>query len=340
MSSKPKNTPASVAKTRALASKSGAASPQVRGGTAPVDLLAQVPEEDVWLAGLKSERTRHAYRLDVRDFIGTLQLASSDELYRVRPAAVLAWRAELETRGVKASTIRRKLSALSSLFRHLVAQHLAEFNPVRDVKRPSINRTKGSTAAFSRDQAKAILDAPSEESVIGLRDRAILSVGFQLGPRRSEIAHLTVGDLHMHNGLWCLRYVRKGGKEDREVINPQTKRRIELYLEQAGHSEDFDGPMFRPIRANHVEGTDEMRRHLAPHRIDQILRRWCAKALGLTRGFSAHSMRSTFATTALANGAKLDNVQKALGHADPSTTKLYDHRGDNPEEAAANFATY
>jgi len=60
-----------------------------------------------------------------------------------------------------------------------------------------------------------------------------------------------------------------------------------------------------------------------------------ASALGLDRGYSAHSMRATFITTALENGAQLEDVQKAAGHRDPSTTKLYDRRGYNPENAAS-----
>src|ERR1700760_797872 len=65
-----------------------------------------------------------------------------------------------------------------------------------------------------------------------------------------------------------------------------------------------------------------------------------AAELGLDRGYSAHSMRATFITTALENGAQLEDVQKAAGHRDPSTTKLYDRRGYNPEKAASFFATY
>jgi integrase/recombinase XerD len=62
--------------------------------------------------------------------------------------------------------------------------------------------------------------------------------------------------------------------------------------------------------------------------------------LGLSRGYSAHSMRATFITTALENGATLDDVQRAAGHSEPSTTKLYDRRGYNPEKSASFFATY
>jgi len=65
-----------------------------------------------------------------------------------------------------------------------------------------------------------------------------------------------------------------------------------------------------------------------------------AAAIGLARGYSAHSMRATFITMALENGAQIEDMQKAAGHRDPSTTKLYDRRGYNPGKAAIFFATY
>ena len=76
-----------------------------------------------------------------------------------------------------------------------------------------------------------------------------------------------------------------------------------------------------------------------PDTIDRIVRKYAGK-IGLARGYSAHSMRATFITTALENGAQLEDVQKAAGHRDPSTTKLYDRRHYNPEKAASFFATY
>ena len=72
---------------------------------------------------------------------------------------------------------------------------------------------------------------------------------------------------------------------------------------------------------------------MSPDAIDRVVRRHAA-TLGLPRGHSAHSMRAAFITTALDNGAKLEDVQKAAGHRDPSTTKLYDRRGYDPEKAA------
>ena len=76
-----------------------------------------------------------------------------------------------------------------------------------------------------------------------------------------------------------------------------------------------------------------------PNAIDRVLRKYAA-GIGLAQGYSAHSMRATFITTALENVAQLEDVQKAAGYRDPSSTKLYDRRGYNPEKAAILFATY
>jgi integrase len=122
------------------------------------------------------------------------------------------------------------------------------------------------------------------------------------------------------------------------AIHPQAVKRIQEYLEVAGHGDDEDGPLFRPVRGNR-KGQDE-RRHLHPDVIDRVLRKYARQALGSVRGYSAHSMRATFITTALDNGANLEDLQAAVGHADPSTTKLYDRRGYNPEKAASFFANY
>ena len=121
------------------------------------------------------------------------------------------------------------------------------------------------------------------------------------------------------------------------AINPQTAARLHAYLERAGHGADHDGPLFRPLR--HNGKATHVRRSMGPDAIDRLVRKHVA-GIGLMRGYSTHSMRATFITTALENGAQLEDVQKAAGHRDPSTTKLYDRRGYNPEKAASFFATY
>jgi site-specific recombinase XerD len=284
-----------------------------------LDQLADIPEEEIWLQKQKSPRTRRAYRLDVQHFMRTLAITAPEELrHQADHKAVIAWERYMrEVECVASSTIRRRLAALSSLYKHLVRHGHAARNPVGEVERPAINRDEGSTLAFAKAQARKLLDLPAEDTIAGSRDRAILSVGLQVGLRRAEIAPLMVGDLHQNRGYDSLRVMRKGGRRDALAINPQTAARLRAYLELAGHSADIDGPLFRPLR--HNGKCQEERRHMDPDAIDRVVRKYAA-ALGLDRGYSAHSMRATFITTALENGAQLEDVQKAAGHRDPSTT--------------------
>lgn len=304
--------------------------------------LAVIPEEEIWLAGQLSAHTRRAYKQDVAHFVATMNIRSAEELRLVTRAAVVAWQNEMENQGAKARTIRRRLSALSSLFAHLVEFRRADENPVRDIKRPRVNRRQGTTRAFSPKEARMILDGPNAHTLRGCRDRAILSVGFQAGSRRSEIASLLVKDFHTNAGYKSLHFIRKGGEDLSLALNPQTAQRIEEYLATAGHGLDLGGPLFRPVALENLQKKPrkgEPRRHLHPEAVDRILRKYAALA-GLDNGYSAHSMRATFITTALDKGASLEDVQRDVGHADPSTTKLYDRRGYNPEKSAAFFATY
>ena len=158
-----------------------------RAAPTSIATLAAIPEEQIWLAQLRSQRTRDAYRRDVRHFMATIGISSLDELRAADHRAVIAWEAVMrEGEQLEASTIRRRLAALSSLFAHLVRYGVAATNPVRDIQRPSINRREGKTLAFSQRQARAILDAPPLGTVQGLRDRAMLAVGFQVGLRRRD----------------------------------------------------------------------------------------------------------------------------------------------------------
>jgi integrase/recombinase XerD len=165
----------------------------------------------------------------------------------------------------------------------------------------------------------------------------MLAVGLQVGLRRAEIASLKVGDFHRNRGYEALKVRRKGGKKGSLAMHPQVAQRIRDYLDIAGHGDDIEGSLCRPVKDHRK--VQESRRHVAPIAIDRVLRKY-ARSIGLDRGCSAHSMRATCITTALDNGASLEDVQSAAGHADPSTTQLYDRRGYNPEKSASFFANY
>ncbi|MDB6136788.1 MAG: site-specific recombinase XerD [Verrucomicrobiales bacterium] len=186
-----------------------------------LERLAEIPEEAVWLASQKSERTRHPYRTDVHAFMRLLGMSSSDQLRGTTHREIVFWENHMrEIKGLENSTVRRRLAALSSLFRHLVRHRHMEKNPAAEVRRPSVNRREGSTPAFSKEEARKILDAPDAGTFVGLRNRALLAIGFQAGLRRSEIAHLCVGDFYTDRGFASLRIMRKGGKKGALAIHP------------------------------------------------------------------------------------------------------------------------
>lgn len=100
-----------------------------------LEQLAEIPEEDIWLAKQKSAQTRRAYRLDVRHFMGALGITTMEQLRTIDHRTVIAWeRMQREQEGAAPSTVRRRLAALSSLFKHLVQHGAAVRNPVVDVQ--------------------------------------------------------------------------------------------------------------------------------------------------------------------------------------------------------------
>src|ERR1022692_2653720 len=123
-----------------------------------VAALADIPEEDIWLAKQKSKRTRRAYKQDVQHFMRTLNIHSYDELRQVDHRAVIACeRIMREIDKAAPSTIRRRLAALSSLMKHLTRHGHLTKNHVAEVDRPAINRDEGTTLAFSTADARKIL---------------------------------------------------------------------------------------------------------------------------------------------------------------------------------------
>lgn len=132
-----------------------------------IETLAKVPEEEVWLAKQKAPRTRQAYRQDVQHFLRTVGITSLDELRRIDHRAIIAWERYMrEAERVEASTIRRRLAALSSLFKHLVRHGEVERNPVSDIERPNINRDEGSTLAHAEQSERAALAARDEAEAV------------------------------------------------------------------------------------------------------------------------------------------------------------------------------
>lgn len=129
--------------------------PAAVGFLTRLDALAAKSEEENWLAKRKSAQIRRAHWLDVRHLTRALGIITTDALRQVDHRNVNAReRLQREQEGAAASPIRRRLAALSSLFKHEVRRGAALRNPVVDLERPTINRAEGSTASFSRAGSK------------------------------------------------------------------------------------------------------------------------------------------------------------------------------------------
>jgi hypothetical protein len=137
--------------------------------------LAEVPAEAEWFANIANAGTRRIYQHDIQEFMRLAGTASPLELRTVKRAHVIAWRRDLEHRGLGGATIRRKLAALSSLFEYLCESNAVTHNPVKGVKRPKIESYEGKTPAVGDQHARMLLEAPVGDSVKRKRDRAIMS---------------------------------------------------------------------------------------------------------------------------------------------------------------------
>lgn len=295
--------------------------------------LAEVPPEIEWFANLRNRNTRVAYEQDLREFQRFVGIIRPEEFRAVTRAHVIAWRRELEGRGCAPTTVQRRLASVSSLFAYLCEQNAVLHNPVDGVKRPKSNRREGTTPALSDEQARALLNAPVGDSLKARRDRAILAALAYHGIRREELCRLKVRDLQRRDGVVQFRIEGKGEKIRYVPVGMKALRLLTEYLEVAGHKEDLEGPLFRPVQ-NRVTGA--LNKPLHPVSVYQDIVKRYGHAVGITvdvRGFCVHSLRATAATNALAHGADIAKVQEWLGHADISTTRMYDRRRWRPEES-------
>jgi integrase/recombinase XerD len=296
--------------------------------------LAQIPAEAEWFANLDNARTRRAYQLDMRDFMNFVGLNQIEEFRSITRAHVLAWRKDMENRALSGATIRRKLAALSSLFSHLCECNAVIHNPINGVRRPKVESNEGKTPAIADTQARALLEFPKDDSLKGVRDRALLSVLLYHGLRRDELCSLRVRDIHERRGIKHLRVFGKGSKIRYLPLHPATQGLISDYLDWAGHRVDIDGSLFRPVR-NNVTGT--LNKSLSPDAVYKIVRGY-AQLLGFDIG--AHSLRATAATNALDHQADIAKVQEWLGHSSIATTQIYDRRRSKPEESPTFKVNY
>jgi integrase/recombinase XerD len=297
--------------------------------------LGNVPPEAEWFKNIRNPSTKRAYENAIKDFMRFTGIKRPEEFRTVTRAHVIAWRDDLGDRILSGTTIRHRLAALSSLFQYLCDKNAVTHNPVKGVKRPKNESDEGKTPALGDHQARELLVAPDEESLKGIRDRAILATLLYHALRREELCKLKVKDFkHERRGVAHLKVSGKGEKTRYVPLHPAASGLILGYLEVAGHGIDDTGALFRPVRNNR---TGRLHKAITPDGIYKLVRKYSA-LLGFEIG--AHALRATAATNALDHQADIAKVQEWLGHANISTTRIYDHRKTKPEDSPTFKVSY
>ncbi len=293
--------------------------------TALVDPMASVR---AYLAAEKSPTTRKAYASDFADFVAWCGRAAEQPL-PASPAAVARYLAQLADRGLKASTIGRHAAAIRSVHRAAGLEPPTNSEGVKATLR-GIRRslgTKPNRKAPATAAALALMLEQLPDSFAGLRDRAILLIGFAAALRRSEIVDLKVNDLEFTpEGLFVT--IRRS-KTDQEgegqtVAVPRGDRlkpveAIEAWLAAVQLS---DGPLFREVDRHGRLGAVA----LCDRSIARIVKRCAARAGFDAATFSGHSLRAGFVTSALESGADIFTTMNVTRHRYVETLRAYDRR--------------
>ena len=256
-----------------------------------------------------SAHTLRSYANDLSDFQTFLTTRAAGDLRAADSRLVRAWLAALHGRGLAPASIARKLAAVRSWYRFLVRRGVVEVNPAREARSP---RQPHKLATFLPiDEATELVDGRAVGGTSRARDVAILELLYASGLRVSELVGLDLDALDRTERT--IRVMGKGRKERIVPYGAAAGAALETWLRQRG---ERGRALFTNVRGG----------RLTVRSIHTIVRR-AARAAGITRRVSPHTLRHTFATHLLDGGADLRAIQELLGHSRLSTTQRYTHVG-------------
>ncbi|MFT5136272.1 MAG: integrase/recombinase XerD [Arenicella sp.] len=264
----------------------------------------------LWLESGLAKNTLSAYRSDIHNLAGFI---APNSLLVVQQSDVQKFLATLLAQGIKASSSARILSTLRRFYRYQIRENRLLADPCTHVLSPKQGRPLPKT--LSENQVEQLLGAPNTETILGLRDRAMLEVLYATGLRVSELVNLKLLEVNLQVGV--VRIIGKGNKERLVPLGEQAIDYLERYLKCARSellaSKSSDA-MFVTARGG------AMTRQTFWYMIKRH-----AKVAGIQSSLSPHTLRHAFATHLINHGADLRSVQMLLGHADLSTTQIYTH---------------
>jgi len=289
-------------------------------------IIGRAGEQAAWrfieffAATIRNRNTRATYAQAINQFFAWCEKHRIHTLEQVKPVVVAAY---IEHHPASAPTVKQHLAAIRMLFDWLVTGQIIPMNPAASVRGPKHVVKRGKTPVLTADEARHLLDSIKTDSVVGLRDRALIALMCYTFARVSAVTNLRGDDYYLNGKRSWIRLHEKGGKEHSVPAHHNAEAYLDAYLDAAGIREEKKSPLFRSVdnrrclTANPMTRTDVLR---------MIKRR--AKGAGLPSSTCCHTFRATGITAYLENGGTIENAQLIAAHESPRTTKLYDRTGD------------
>lgn len=283
---------------------------------------------EFFTANIRNPNTRVSYGRAVREFCQWCEKRglSLEDLNPVIVAGyieLLGQPVEKNGRGYSKPSVKQHLAAIRMLLDYLVTGGVLSMNPASSVRGPKYSIKRGKTPVLSAEEARQLLDSIETNTIIGLRDRALIAVMVFSFSRVSAAISMRVEDYFQIGKRWKFRFMEKGGKYNEVFVHHNAEAYVDAYLEVAGICQEKKSPLFRTIDRKLLLSPRAMHRTDA---LRMVKRR--ARAAGLSASTCNHTFRATGITTYLKNGGRVEVAQQIAGHESARTTGLYDRRDD------------
>lgn len=256
-----------------------------------------------------SVNTIDSYGRDIADYISFLDNYPDT----AGEAAVVAYLEHLRTGNKSAATQARRLAAIKAFYRYLLRENHIAADPTELLVAPKMARRL--PGVLSVEQVTRLVESPDTTKQTGIRDRAMLEMLYATGVRVSELCHLTVDDWWVDPGR--IRCLGKGSKERFVPLGRVAVVWLLRYL-------DVSRPLLSKDASVKTLFLSRQGKGLTRQGFWKVLKKYAA-GLGISQTITPHTLRHSFATHLLENGADLRAVQEMLGHQDISTTQIYTH---------------
>lgn len=267
----------------------------------------------LWLEDGLAKNTLEAYRRDLSQFATWIESRHRKALVSADQADIQSYLGYQFRKKTRATSVARFLSALKRFYRYCLRQGRIKADPTLKIDSPKLPR--GLPKSLTEEDVENLLAAPSADTALGLRDKAMLETLYASGLRVSELVKLKLGQVSQDMGV--VRVVGKGSKERLVPLGEEAIAWIRQYLSEAR-------PRLLGARAADDLFVTARGAAMTRQMFWHLLRRYATRA-GLKKGISPHTLRHAFATHLLNHGADLRVVQLLLGHSDISTTQIYTH---------------